>query len=218
MMELEKIPLDPGSKDLKSEIENKEIPSTPPEEENKAKEINVAGIIGIMFVLIAVIMLIVVIFKGGKKKKDVENKELDKAGSKVEFNFDRVQEKKQEVIENLEKKIEGQKDDKQESSQPTDEELLKNVNEKIHPSKTQSNYQPQNYSSPTYKSDRPDTRNSRSPRKGRPKIQLQLNKVKRLLLVSQEMSSWLSKWDMQVCREDSNLNSEIQERNSMVHK
>ena len=78
--------LDGGRIDLRGELDGEEDELLPPEEENEAREINAGTIFAVIFIAIALIMLIVVLAGGKRKKKDADG-ELDKAGSKWAMEF-----------------------------------------------------------------------------------------------------------------------------------
>ena len=144
---------------LSEEIESEEDDLPPPEDENEAKEMNVGMILGIAFIFLIIIIMIVMFFGGKKKKNDA--KELDKVGSKYELDFD----KKAPATEIAEANF--GKDNP--PPPPVDD---KNVDDILNT--LPNNLQPQPAPTPAPvapvgsrggKSDRPDTRNSKSPRK-----------------------------------------------------
>lgn len=150
--------------DLKDEIESDEDELPPPEDVNEAREVNIGNIFAVIFIAVAVILVIVMIAGGKKSKKKSAAKELDKAGSKFEFDF-------------REKAAESQPEPEipiPDSSQPPEKDnvddilatLPENLQPSAQPAPAQAPVAPvgsRGYSSS--KSDRPDTRNSKSPRK-----------------------------------------------------
>lgn len=162
--ETDDLSLDTSSVNLQDEIESEEEELSPPEEENEAKEVNVGTILGAIFIGIAVI-LIIVMLAGGKKggKKNVQ-KELDKAGSKYEVDFKEKNPKADVIEETFEKEDEKSPSD---DNKEVDDILNSLPNSLQHQSPpSQAPVAPvgsNGYSSS--KSTRPDTRNSRSPRK-----------------------------------------------------
>ena len=162
--ETDDLSLDTSSVNLQDEIESEEEELSPPEEENEAKEVNVGTILGAIFIGIAVI-LIIVMLAGGKKggKKNVQ-KELDKAGSKYEVDFKEKNPKADVIEETFEKEDEkSPSDDNKEV-----DDILNSLPDSLKPQSTPSQAPVSPVGSNGYassKSTRPDTRNSRSPRK-----------------------------------------------------
>lgn len=153
--------------DLKDEIESDEEELPPPEDENEAREINVGNILAVIFIAVAVILVIVMIAGGKKSKKKSAEKELDKAGSKYEFDFkEKTAESKPEIpAPDFGNDAESQPPDKDNV-----DDILATLPENLQPSAQSAPSQApvapvgsRGYSSS--KSDRPDTRNSKSPRK-----------------------------------------------------
>lgn len=147
---------------IDSEAEE-ELP--PPEEENEAREVNVGNIIGLIVIGILVIFLIafIAVSAGGKKKNKKDATELDKAGTKT-------------VIEFKDKTPVDFYSTNPDEENPTVEKNEEQMNEVIDnlPSELQLPIQGETGKAPvssvgsgsgSYKSDRPDTRNSKSPRK-----------------------------------------------------
>lgn len=147
---------------IDSEAEE-ELP--PPEEENEAREVNVGNIIGLIVIGILVIFLIafIAVSAGGKKKNKKDATELDKAGTKT-------------VIEFKDKTPLDFYSTNPDEENPTVEKNEEQMNEVIDnlPSELQLPIQGETGKAPvssvgsgsgSYKSDRPDTRNSKSPRK-----------------------------------------------------
>lgn len=137
----------------------------PPEEENEAREVNVGNIIGLIVIGLLVIFLIafIAVSASGKKKKKQESAELDKAGTKTVIEF-----KDKTPVDFYSSNIE--------EDNPVVEKSEKEMNEVIDtlPAEFQLPVQGETGKAPvasvgstggSYKSDRPDTRNSKSPRK-----------------------------------------------------
>lgn len=137
----------------------------PPEEENEAREVNVGNIIGLIVIGLLVIFLIafIAVSASGKKKKKQESAELDKAGTKTVIEF-----KDKTPVDFYSSNIE--------EYNPVVEKSEKEMNEVIDtlPAEFQLPVQWETGKAPvapvgstggSYKSDRPDTRNSKSPRK-----------------------------------------------------
>ena len=137
----------------------------PPEEENEAREVNVGNIIGLIVIGLLVIFLIafIAVSASGKKKKKQESAELDKAGTKTVIEF-----KDKTPVDFYSSNIE--------EDNPVVEKSEKEMNEVIDtlPAEFQLPLQGETGKAPvapvgstggSYKSDRPDTRNSKSPRK-----------------------------------------------------
>lgn len=137
----------------------------PPEEETEAREVNVGNIIGLIVIGLLVIFLIafIAVSASGKKKKKQESAELDKAGTKTVIEF-----KDKTPVDFYSSNIE--------EDNPVVEKSEKEMNEVIDtlPAEFQLPIQGETGTAPvapvgstggSYKSDRPDTRNSKSPRK-----------------------------------------------------
>ncbi len=162
--ETDDLSLDTNSVNLQDEIESEEEEFSPPEEENEAKEINVGTILGAIFIGIAVI-LIIVMLAGGKKggKKNIQ-KELDKAGSKYEVDFKEKNPKADVIEETFEKEDEKSPSDDNKEVDEILNSLPSSLQHQSPPSQAPVAPVGSNgYSSS--RSTRPDTRNSRSPRK-----------------------------------------------------
>lgn len=149
---------------IAAEGEDTELP--PPEEKNEANEINAGNIIGLIMIGLLVIFIIafIAINAKGKKKPSQENQELDKAGAKT-------------VLEFKEKGSVGySSSNTEEDDEDTEVQKEEEINEIINnlPAALSLPDQGEPGTAPvvqtgtvttTYRSDRPDTRNSRSPRK-----------------------------------------------------
>lgn len=136
----------------------------PPEEENEAREVNVGNIIGLIVIGLLVIFLItfIAVSAGGKKNKKKEAEELDKAGTKTIIEFkDKsavdFSSGNDEAAEAVEKKVEVIT----EAIEALPAEFQLPVQDEIGKAPVSS----VGSSSTSYRSDRPDTKGSKSPRK-----------------------------------------------------
>lgn len=143
--------------------EEEELP--PPESENDAREINVGNIMGVILIGILVIFLIafVAINASGKKKTKDNNSELDKAGIKTNVDFDlpdipeNYPDFEEEPITEKESEIEDVI-----NSLPPELRLPEQGTPGTAPVNSVGS---STSSSSSYTVERPDTRNSKSPRK-----------------------------------------------------
>lgn len=155
----EETEIDSFSLNLRDEIASDEDELLPPEEENEAKEMNVGTIFAVIFIGVAVILMIVML-AGGKKNKKKDLKELDKAGIKYEVEF---REKKTAA--------EAEHTFSDDSSPVQKEEdvdaILDTLPTTLQPqgAPSQAPVAPVGSRGGSTRSDRPDTRNSKSPRR-----------------------------------------------------
>ena len=138
----------------------------PPEEENEAREVNVGNIIGIIVIGLLVVFLIafIAVNLSGKKKKKKDSDELEKAGTKTVIEF---KDKSSVDYSSSNKEEEPFTFDAPTTLSADEEEEL--------PIEFQLPVQGETGKAPvsavgststsSYKSDRPDTRSSKSPRK-----------------------------------------------------
>ena len=137
----------------------------PPEDENDARELNVPNILGAILIVCLVIFLIVFVALnvGSGKKKDKSSEELDKAGTKTVIEF-----KDKTTVDFYSSNI-----DEDNPAVEKSEDEMKEVIDTL-PPEFQLPIQGETGNAPvssvgstggSYKSDRPDTRNSKSPRK-----------------------------------------------------
>jgi type IV secretion system protein VirB10 len=137
----------------------------PPEDENDARELNVPNILGAILIVCLVIFLIVFVALnvGSGKKKDKSPEELDKAGTKTVIEF-----KDKTTVDFYSSNI-----DEDNPAVEKSEDEMKEVIDTL-PPEFQLPIQGETGNAPvssvgntggSYKSDRPDTRNSKSPRK-----------------------------------------------------
>ena len=156
----DEINLDSLPVNLHEAIEESEDELLPPEEENEAREVNVGNIFAVILIAVVVIIMIIVFATGGKKKKK-DNPDLDKAGSKYEVEFkEKSPEPKLPFSDEAEGKTKSV--EKKEDVDAILDTLPNNLQPQ--PSPSQAPVAPVG-SRGSYKSDRPDTRNSKSPRK-----------------------------------------------------
>ncbi len=139
----------------------------PPEEENEAKIVNTASIVGVILAAVLVIFLIVFIALnvGGKKKKQETPPELDKAGTKTVIEF-----KDKSSVEYSYSDIEDNYEKEPQKEAMNLDDVLNSLPEEIRgPTQSEVGKAPVSSvgssGSSTYVSERPDTRNSKSPRK-----------------------------------------------------
>nr|WP_180485549.1 TrbI/VirB10 family protein [Treponema socranskii] len=156
--------LDDTPVNLQDEIDAEEEEFTPPEEEREeVKELNVGNIFAAIFIGVAVLLCVVMIAGSGKSKKKIQNKELDKSGSKTAIEFKEKTNKEPEIIEDTQEPF----DDKEEDKIKDDDvdKILDTLPKELQSG--QAPVTPVGARSGGYsgKSDRPDTRNSKSPRK-----------------------------------------------------
>ena len=137
----------------------------PPESENEANEINVGNIIGVIFIGIFIIFLICFIAGNSNKnnKKQDVSSELDKAGIKTSYNFVFSEKEKPPIEEDEEEPF------SKEETEPNVDEILGTLPEGL---KLPEQSAPGvatvisvGSTSSSYSVERPDTRNSKSPRK-----------------------------------------------------
>ena len=155
---------------MSEELENEalvdaeeELP--PPEEENEARQVNVGNIIGL--IVIGLLMLFLIAFiavnASGKKKKKKESEELDKAGTKTIIEFkdksavDFSSGNFEDAAEAVEKKVEDIAD----AIEALPPEFQLPVQDEVGTAPVSSVGSTNTY----YRSDRPDTKGSKSPRK-----------------------------------------------------
>ncbi len=153
--------LDTGNTDLREEAESDKDELLPPEEENEARQLNVGTIFAAIFILVAVVLLIVMLAGGKKKKKDTH--ELDKAGAKYEVEF-KEKAPAEEVAEHFEREVPPPKVEKEEDV----DKILDTLPDTLQPQPEPQKAPVAPVGSGSYgssRSDLPDTRNSKSPRK-----------------------------------------------------
>ena len=137
----------------------------PPEEENEARMLNTGTIIGVIMVGVLVIFLIafVAMNAGSRKRKQQDSSELDKAGTKTVIEF-----KDKSPVDFSSGNSEKSDSSETEKSEKEIDDVLETL-----PAEFQLPQQGEVGTAPVssvgsrsnYKSDRPDTRNSKSPRK-----------------------------------------------------
>ena len=143
-------------------LEDEELP--PPEEENEAREINVGNIFAVILVGILVLFLIafIAVNANSKKKTKTDNSELDKAGVKTHVNFDLPETNILPIEDAIEEEVKKENEIEEIiSSLPPELQLPEQGQPGIAPVSSVGN----TGSSSSYTIERPDTRNSKSPRK-----------------------------------------------------
>lgn len=143
--------------------ENEEEDLLPPEEKNEARQLNIGNIFIFILIIIGVITIFCFLFaNNGQKKKNKAEKELNKSGQKVEHDF--IKEHRQENVTFDEPK--------EESDEMTDEEIDDIISSlplefqpQPEPGKAPIDHVGAVSSSSGSRSTRPDTKNSKSPRK-----------------------------------------------------
>lgn len=141
---------------------------TPPEEENEARIVNTTSIIGVILAVVLGVFFIVFIAMnaGGKKKKTNTSSELDKAGTKTVIEF-----KDKSTVEYNSTNSDSSDTNTTETTKEVFEldDVLNTLPAEIRgPSQNEVRTPPVSPSSntnTTYISERPDTKNSKSPRK-----------------------------------------------------
>lgn len=153
--------LDSTPIDLVAEMENEDEELPPPEDgKEDAHELNVGNILALIFIGVAVIFLVVMLAGASKTKKKSRSKELDKSGSKTVVEFT---EKSSEITEDVQEIFD---DGKSNESMDVEDDDVDDVLATL-PPELQGGTAPVAPvgSGSSTKSDRPDTRNSKSPRK-----------------------------------------------------
>ena len=137
----------------------------PPEEENEARMLNTGTIIGVIMVGVLVIFLIafVAMNAGSWKRKQQDSSELDKAGTKTVIEF-----KDKSPVDFSSGNSEKSDSSETEKSEKEIDDILETLPAEFQlPQHGEVGTAPVSSvgSKSNYKSDRPDTRNSKSPRK-----------------------------------------------------
>ena len=144
------------------DMEDEELP--PPEEENEAREINVGNIFAVILIGILILFLIafIAVNANSKKKAKTDNSELDKAGVKTHVNFDLPETNIPPIEDAIEEEVEKENEIEEIiNSLPPELQLPEQGQPGIAPVSSVGN----TGSSSSYTVERPDTRNSKSPRK-----------------------------------------------------
>lgn len=155
------LPEDESLIDLE-DMEDEELP--PPEEENEAREINVGNIFAVILIGILILFLIafIAVNANSKKKTKTDNSELDKAGVKTHVNFDLPETSILPIEYSIEEEVEKENEIEEIiNSLPPELQLPEQGQPGIAPVTSVGN----TGSSSSYTVERPDTRNSKSPRK-----------------------------------------------------
>lgn len=83
--------------ELQDQIESEEEELPPPKEVNEAKQLNVGNIMAVSFIFIAVVLLFIMMLGLGKKQ-NLDSSELDKAGLKSNYDFNQPMQQPQIVV------------------------------------------------------------------------------------------------------------------------
>lgn len=158
---VENLSLDYDDSELENDFDGDETELSPPDEENKAKQLNVTNIVMVIGIALAIIIGLIVIAGKLHTKKVKDNSELDRAGNKYIPDI-ALKDKQIPLIE-----IEDESASEQKQSKEDIEEIIESLPEEFQqpqPGKAPVSTN-RSGSSGSYKSDRPDTRNSISVRK-----------------------------------------------------
>ncbi|MCM1322210.1 MAG: TrbI/VirB10 family protein [Bacteroides sp.] len=161
----ENLSLDYESSDLTDNIEDDETELSPPDEENTAKQLNVTNIVMVIGFAAAIIIGLIVIMGKIHTKKAEDNSELDKAGNKYIPDIT-LKDKQLPLIDSLIESEDKNAFEKEMKNKKDVDEIINNLPEDFQ--QPVSGTAPLNTGSSaavSYKSDRPDTRNSNSIRK-----------------------------------------------------
>ena len=150
--------------ELEAEFDDEEELS-PPEDDNQARMLNTGSIIGVIMTGVLVIFLIafVAMNAGGKNRKKKNSSELDKAGTKTVIEF-----KDKVPVDFLSGNEISAKPETTEKTEEEIDDVLESLPEEFQlPRQGEVGNAPVASvgSKSSYKSERPDTRNSKSPRK-----------------------------------------------------
>lgn len=148
---------------LYDEIDGEDGGLPPPEEENEAREMNAGMVFAVIFIGVAVILLIVML-AGGKKGRKKSAGELDKAGSKYEVEF------RERPAETVQPSGGIPQDDSYAPEEKDDvDDILATLPKELQPQESPGTAPVSPVGSGSRsaaaRSDRPDTRNSKSPRR-----------------------------------------------------
>lgn len=135
----------------------------PPEDENEATQINLSAIFGAFFILVFVLLAIFLIF-GSKRKPKAQNKDMQSAGSSYGYNFD-IKDKSEEEPKPQVPFDNPQPEENSEPKGMSEEEMNDALKEFENDNVTYGKAPVNAVGSSSSKVERPDTRNSKSPRK-----------------------------------------------------
>ena len=156
---VENLSLEYEAQDFADDLDGDETELSPPDEENKAKQLNVTNIVMAIGIALAIIIALIVIAGKVHTKRVKDNSELDKAGNKYIPDI-ALKEKQIPLIE-----IEDVGEKKRQSEEDI-EDIINSLPEEFQqPAPGKAPISTAGGKSGSYKSDRPDTRNSISIRK-----------------------------------------------------
>lgn len=156
---VENLSLEYEAQDFADDLDGDETELSPPDEENKAKQLNVTNIVMAIGIALAIIIALIVIAGKVHTKRVKDNSELDKAGNKYIPDI-ALKEKQIPLIE-----IEDVGEKKRQSEEDI-EDIINSLPEEFQqPAPGKAPVSTAGGKSSSYKSDRPDTRNSISIRK-----------------------------------------------------
>lgn len=168
------VPVDNSLDYVEEEDSKSEEELPPPEEENEAREVNVGNIIGFAVLGIIVVFLIafIAINIGSKKKNKQEEPDLDKAGNKTVIEFkektsvDYYSDMMESFTENV-PEVEKSEEEVEEAIEALPPQFQLPIQGEVGkaPVNPIGSTQPSGTTEYTYVIEKPDTRNSKSPRK-----------------------------------------------------
>lgn len=158
---LENLSSDYEPQDFADDLDGDETELSPPDEENKAKQLNVTNIVMAIGIALAIIIALIVVAGKVHTKRTKDNSELDKAGNKYIPDI-ALKEKQIPLIE-----IEDEyAPERKRQSEEDIEDIINSLPEEFQqPAPGKAPISTAGGKSNSYKSDRPDTRNSISIRK-----------------------------------------------------
>lgn len=158
---LENLSPDYEPQDFADDLDGDETELSPPDEENKAKQLNVTNIVMAIGIALAIIIALIVVAGKVHTKRVKDNSELDKAGNKYIPDI-ALKEKQIPLIE-----IEDEyTPERRRQSEEDIEDIINSLPEEFQqPAPGKAPISTAGGKSNSYKSDRPDTRNSISIRK-----------------------------------------------------
>lgn len=158
---LENLSPDYEPQDFADDLDGDETEFSPPDEENKAKQLNVTNIVMAIGISLAIIIALIVVAGKVHTKRVKDNSELDKAGNKYIPDI-ALKEKQIPLIEIEDEYMPEQKRQSEEDI----EDIINSLPEEFQqPAPGKAPVSTTGGKSSSYKSDRPDTRNSISIRK-----------------------------------------------------
>lgn len=158
---VENLSLEYEAQDFADDLDGDETELSPPDEENKAKQLNVTNIVMAIGIALAIIIALIVVAGKVHTKRVKDNSELDKAGNKYIPDI-ALKEKQIPLIE-----IEDEyTPERKRQSEEDIEDIINSLPEEFQqPAPGKAPISTAGGKSNSYKSDRPDTRNSISIRK-----------------------------------------------------